>query len=104
MAATMNIQEALEAILGMGCSSNLSSLAWTSSEESKRDEEPCEKDFLKIHLWLSYLVSEFEVSSFHAITICHFEHLYPCDIIGFAFWLFTDINFHILIFDLFGDA
>ena len=73
---------------------------------------PVREIFLKIHLWLNYLVSEIEISLFYAITIRHFENLCPCDTISFDFLakmllyslkelckLFTDIYFHIQIFD-----
>ena len=81
-------------------------------DESEKNDDPCERH-QKIHLWLSYLVSEILISSNYTITSCHFENLYPCDIISFAFLakmlpyslrefykLFTDIYFQILVFDL----
>ena len=45
MAARMNSEEALKAFCAMESKSELSSLACTSSKNSKSDEEPCEKDF-----------------------------------------------------------
>ena len=69
MAVTINSQQVLGAILAMESGCDLSSLACKTSEEPERDEVPSERFFLEIYLWLSYLVSEFEISSFYRIYI-----------------------------------
>ena len=43
----MNSQPGLEAILAMVSGSDLSSLACRNSKVSERNEDPCERDFLK---------------------------------------------------------
>ena len=115
MAAIMNSQQALEVILAMENGSGLPSIVCTSSDSmnQKKMTIPVRDICQKIHLRLSYLVSEIVISSNYTITSWHFENLYPCDIIIFAFLakmlpyshrefykLFTDIYFQILVFDL----
>ena len=60
--------------LAIESGSDLSSLACTSSEESKRDEDSCESNFSE-NLFYDYLTSENDISSFYAIIISHFEKL-----------------------------
>lgn len=67
--STMNSQQTMEAILAMDSGSNLSSITCTALKNWQEMKIPVREIFLKIHLWLSYLVSEIKISSFCTITV-----------------------------------